>query len=305
MRAGDILTPGAAGAPGPNRPVLGPTMPPGVMLEPTDLGVMVYGLGDVKEIDALSYGHDRGRRLRFSVDEYAIGTAGIAAANVFSEGAIGNQEASADIFAYRAPLAPAGPAFTPGNVALLDGDGVAPTGRPGFGLIEPNPPTVGTAQDDGDNLDALDLDTSIADLSGRVYFSLDGSFRDWAEASMAAPPNYGTAAANGVNGADVLASIPGSGMFYIYATAGALGLGCNGECEDDIDALIINDNGDGEYNANDDKILFSLRRGSATLGTLDTRLGLPIGARPGHLPHRRVAGPGYRSLGRELSLPGA
>ncbi|MFH1844884.1 MAG: hypothetical protein ABIF77_16965, partial [bacterium] len=276
ITAGDVLTPGAGGAPGPNRPVFGPTIRPGVMLTPADLGITSPGVSGVFEVDALSFGNDRGGRVRFSVDEFANGAAGYTAPDVRSEGAAGNLEASADVFAYRGPLRPTLPSFAPGNRAILDGDGVAPSGRPGFGLEEDNPPTWKQLPDDGDNLDALDLGTRPADLEGYVFFFLDASFSDRTEIMPpGTPPNYATAAANLVSAADVLVKYQSSlTSMRVYAHADTdLGLDPAG---DDIDALMIYDDGDGEYNSNVDKIHFSLRRDSASLGTICPLTGLEI-----------------------------
>jgi hypothetical protein len=274
--AGEILTPGHAGSPGPNRPIIGSTVAPGIMLQASGLGVTSFGPFGVQEIDALSFGRDRGRRLQFSVDEFAVGVDDGALHDVYSEGATGNQEASADVFKYLAPLRPTAATFRAGNRATIDGNGVAPSGRPGVGLEEPNTPSFNDPHDEGDNLDALDLGTTTGDLSGTAYFSLDADYSDWADAGLSGAPNFGSAAASGVDGADILVSDLGSHLFNIYAHAGELGLGGNGEGKDDIDALAVADDGDGIYDPGSDKVFFSLRRGSYSIGSLDTRLGIPI-----------------------------
>jgi len=276
ITAGDVLTPGAGGPSGPNRPVFGPTIRPGVMLTPADLGINFAGLNGVFEVDALSYGKDRGGRVRFSVDEFANGASGGVAPDVRSEGAAGNLEASADVFAYLGPLRPTLPSFAPGNRAVIDGDGVAPSGRKGLGLEEDNPPFWKVLPDSGDNLDALDVDTPPLDRIERVFFSLDASFSDRTEIlPPGTPPNYATAAANSVSAADVLTkyqSVFTTMDIYAYADID-LGLDPAG---DDIDALMIYDDGDGEYNSIVDKIHFSLRRDSASLGTICPLTGLEI-----------------------------
>ena len=94
------------------------------------------------EVDALSYGFDDPFGLPgliyFSVDEFAAGDGLLpfSLANVTSEGALGATEASADVFAYRGVVAPTAPIAPPallpfGNTAHEDGDGIAPSGKPG------------------------------------------------------------------------------------------------------------------------------------------------------------------------------
>ncbi len=271
---GDILTVAQPGPSGPNPPVVGPTNPPAVVLEPADLGITSSGAMGLREVDALSFGKDRGGRLFFSVDEFAVGLPYSPPPNVRSEGALPgrHEQAAADAYLFRGPIAPTDTSFTPGNRASIDGDGVAPSGRPGLGLIEPCPPTLYCLPDSGDNLDALALSTRPEDLQGYIYFSLDAAYVDWAEA-FSAPPNTGTAVANGVSAADILVRTPGSSSFTVYTTAADLGLQSLLE-EDDVDAISVWDRGvRGEYEPGIDRILFSLRRGSASLGTPDCRLG--------------------------------
>jgi len=47
-------------------------------------------------------------------------------------------EASADVFTYLGPPGPIGPGPVFGNTDVIDGNGVAPFGGPGTGLMEPN-----------------------------------------------------------------------------------------------------------------------------------------------------------------------
>lgn len=290
---GDILTVGDGGIPGPNRPVLGPLGVPGIMIKDIDLGITNNALGEFRELDALSFGNDKGPRFRFSVDEFASGFIGPFGGgptpNVHTEGAaFGNQEASADVFAYPGPAVPTAPSIRLGSRCILDGDGLSPPtpARRGMGLKEPNPYNS-PVDDEGDNLDAMDLRTSSSDLNGPVFYSLDAAFVDWAETG-AVPPNTGSAAANFVSGADILMVTPGTGAIAtIYASAATLGLDlAEGEGSDDVDALALFDNGDGVFDANQanpgldstesDQIYFSVRRGSAVIGRIDSRLGIPI-----------------------------
>jgi hypothetical protein len=227
------------------------------------LGI-VPGINGFVEVDALSYGRDCGDQFFFSVDEFAVGLPGT---SVRTEGALGNREASADVFKIVAG----------GNTAVLDGNGIAPTGLPGLGLIEPNPPTPGIIPDPGDNLDALDIDTTVADIGGPVFFSLDSLFPDPLEFGPFSIPNTGTAFLNGFVGGDVIVTspVPG-GMPALYAAASTLGLDLAGADTDDLDALSLWDNGDMIFTPGVDKIFFSVRRGSSIIGTPDSLLGLAI-----------------------------
>jgi hypothetical protein len=308
---GDILTPFPPGPPGPNPPAAGPLPPTGEFITNPPVGGPTVGLniapgqfGPV-ELDALSYGHDpvdvpfpdqlkHPLYYAFSVDEFAVGLPGSA---VRAEGALGNQQASADTFIIQKPSPlPAPPVAAGGgpgtNYAFTDGDGLAPSGQPGVGLIEPNPPTPFTFGNDlGDNLDAVDFDTALADRAGPVYFSLDSAFIDPLEVPPGGgpPPNYGTALANGFVGGDVLVGspTPAGGPIALYAAAGLLGLDLvAGPDSDDLDALDLWENGVAGYQpsqvpfdwlgGNTDMLLFSVRRGSALIGLPDSIWGVPI-----------------------------
>lgn len=266
------------------------------------------------EVDALSYGTDYcigmgmawPTNLTFSVDEFAAGIAGSPAPpNVFTEGVLGAAEASADIYMYFPPVPfgvgvlPAPPfVVPPGNTLVFDGNGLpSPAGilppfpfvpAPGsLSLVEPNPPTPGGLPDPGSNLDAWDIDTIGPGISFPVYFSLDSGFPDVLE-----PPavcNSGSAAALGYSGGDILASLGSGGPVVLYAPAAALGLDLMGVDTDDLDALILAENGVLGYQPQPtlfppyacgaggfDMVWFSVRRGSAVLLALDSCLGLPI-----------------------------
>ena len=301
---GSILTTTPPGVPGPNPALPGPLPAPGIMVgaNPGALGSIPGGLGLLGgvpiappvELDALSYGRDIVnpgstaavvRDAYFSVDEFAVGIPGASPApDVTSEGATGAGEASADVFRYLGPYPPAavGPVF--GNVDVLDGNGMAPFGGPGTGLIEPNPPTVGNAQDPGDNLDAVDMNSTYNDVAGLIYFSLDGESFDFLEIPLGGgpPPNTATALVNGFNPGDVLMTTPG-GVPSVFAFATTLGLDLTlaGPGSDDLDALALQDNGDGvplvgEPGSGLDEILFSVRRGSAVISAPDSKYGMPI-----------------------------
>ncbi len=281
---GDILT-----------PVLPGIVPPPAVVIPAGavgLGVVPGPVGFM-EVDALSYGRDQWigptdlPQYFFSVDEFAVGLPGVPPSSVTTEGAAGAMEASGDVYV-SAPLLP-GP-IAPGalgiNAGVFDGNGgLTPFLAPGLNLIEPNPPTP-TAPDPGDNLDAVDVNTSAADLAGPVYFSLDSSFPDPLE--LALPANTGTALGNGFFGGDVLVSTLPGGPPALYAPGFMLGLSTGDQ--DDLDALILWENGTGVYEpvtgpyswvgvagaGPTDMLLYSVRRASAIIGTLDSLWGIPI-----------------------------
>ena len=301
---GSILTPGYPSAPGPNSPSAGPLPPPGVMVTAVNsaLGSVPGGLGiqtaspfKAVELDALSYGRDNKKgRLFFSVDEFASGdqvagaVGGPMPPNVYTEGGGPSFEAAADVFRYRGRFVPTSlpAAIGPGNMAVYDGNGLPGAGAPpnsgrGLGLVEGNWPGQGP-QDEGDNLDALDMNTGKYDLR-HIFFSMDARFVDPLEAiAGAAPPNTNTAVGNGFSAADVVVSVPGA-MPQIYAQAGQLGLDQFGFNSDDLDALSLRDDGQLDsatqmpyFDPANDVIYFSVRRGSQLIGTPDSRLGLKI-----------------------------
>lgn len=316
----DILLPAPAGiaAPGP-LPVPGTIIaggpPPAAG---PHLGLPLYagavghapGVPGMVEVDALSYGTDPPVRpgppfvYSFSVDEFAVGVGPLVAfpPTVFSEGALGALEASADVYcsfppgALPVPPVPPGAFPPPGNGLLFDGDGLAPPAGslfgavvPGLGVVEPNPPAVGLPDAAG-NLDALDVDTAGPVFP--VYFSLDSAFVDPIEGP---PANSGSAAANfGFVGGDVLMkAAPGPVPVAIWAPAAAMGLDLFGPGTDDLDGLIVAENGCPGYQPAPamfawgpcgglcpcglgDMVLFSVRRGSAAIGLPDSNFGAPI-----------------------------
>jgi hypothetical protein len=277
---GDILTTAPPGPPGPNPPLPGPLPSPGIEVGalagavgavPGGLGI-VPGAPGLVELDALSYGRDQGIQLYFSVDEHAFGVPSPLPPNVTSDGAGGPGEASADVFTYLGAVVPTPPGPVVGNTTFFDGDGLAPPGLPGVGFIEPNPPSPFFIPDGGDNLDAVDVDTTFADLGGLIFFSLDSAFADPLEV---APANSATAVGNLASGADVLVSTAG-GLPAVAIPAFLLGLDLLGFDTDDLDALIFND-ADGTASLTPpDTIYFSVRRGSAVIGAPDSAFGVAI-----------------------------
>lgn len=267
------------------------------------------------EVDALSYGVDSLLRPNdapttitwyFSVNEFAVGLPG-PAPNVASQSAV--LEAAADVFATTG-LGPGpfcgGPIA--GNLQVYDGNGLGGT-RPGLGLLEPLPPAPGipVGGEPGSNLDALDMDTPPGTYP--IYFSLDSAFIDAAEAL----PNTGSALANGFgSGANVLmrTAPPPTGITVIYAGAFLLGLDLAGPGTDDLDALVLHENGvpgfqppTNSYSwlnrvAPTDMLIFSVRAGSLVIGVPDSFCGIPITpndllippATPGLPPRRFIPG---------------
>ena len=270
----DILTPQI---PGPPLGFPNPGMwPPGMAYSspPSPMGPGLGLMFPGGELDALSYGHDdfsMGRMLpdvwSFSVDRYAAGApaAAMTPPDVLSEGVTGAIEAAADVHKNWFPGAG-------NNTIYLDGDGMGPVPW-GVNLIEAPGwmPMPGLPIKDDDNLDAVDIDTIPPDvMGGPIYFSLDSAFIDPLEMML----NMGAAVVNGFSGSDVMVSMGGG--LGMYAPAPALGLDMAGLDTDDLDALMLVDDGDMQFNAQLDFIAFSVRRGSAVVGMLDSIWNIPI-----------------------------
>lgn len=292
IRHGDILTPAFA------TPMLGPLPPPMIML-PHGLG----GLGLIPactgmpagspcpvEVDAFSFGTDDlmppnpipAGALQWSVDVFAVG-AGPLPPSIPSESPVGDSGTDVFLSVVMMPPPPLPPGAPFPHRGLFDGDGL-PSGSgftyPGFGLIEPSFPFAGPLGN-GDNLDAFDVQ-SVGGMPGPVaYFSLDEAFPD----PLAIAPGTGTAPTNGFAGADVLQSVIGGPGPFLFAPGFALGLNLAGG-PDDLDALILAENGDGVFQPSQtpfdwmgggtDMLLFSVRRGSAVIGAPDSLAGIPI-----------------------------
>jgi len=303
MTEGDILlSPTAFGGPAPEIFISAGMGPPGpglaLPMHPAAVGLPPGVPGHV-EVDALSYGRDARLGVGtsdiperiiwyFSVDEWAAGLPGSPMPpNIWTEGAMGSMEASADVFMDVPPIGPGplppGPFFL-GNTDVYDGDGVAPPfpPLPGLALVEPNPPIPGVP-DEGTNVDGLDVDTNTQE-PWPVYFSLDSAYVfDFNEGT----PGTASAIANGpFVGGDVLVSMAPGAVPAIYAPAFMLGLDLFGPDNDDLDALILWDNGNGYYDppqgpyswidGSTNMLLFSVRRGSQVIGMPDFLWGAPI-----------------------------
>lgn len=250
------------------------------------------------EVDAMSYGTDlpipkdpnSPYRILFSVDEYAFGRQ-MPGPSIFSEAPVG--DICGDIITtFGLPVLPVTPAQAGFHLSMVDGNGLFSQGAaggfaaPGLGIVEPNIPDSGFPNgpfDKGSHVDALDLgQVSNPDVDS-IWFSVDSGFFD----PRAGVPNSDTSGAQGVSGADVLER-QASGVVRIYAKAADLGLDELGPDTDDLDALILFENGTDGYQPSvklydwlpaaggTDMLLFSVRRGSAIIGKPDSIQGLPI-----------------------------
>ena len=254
------------------------------------------------EINALSYGRDARIRpdgtyefsVYLSVDEWAVGRPvppGTISPTIFTEAL--NSEAAADVFAKRF-IGPGPFGINPGQaIGVADGDGAAsgPNLQPfiGLGLTEPIPPSP-QAVDAGDNVDAFDLGPPTDPLNTALFFSLQGSFPLCQEpgVTLANSADLQPILAGGpaARAADVLVIRPG-GVVERYATARELGLDLLVDGSDDIDALVVVENGTPGYQPPgamydwtgpdpSDVIFFSVRCGSDVVGRFDSNFNLPI-----------------------------
>jgi len=302
---GDVLTVStASGAPG-----FGPLPNPSIALSAgfgpaPGLGLFgglpcaghPAGTPCIVEVDALSYGREPSvgpntpikHKLRFSVDRFARGVPfSNTPPNVFTEQNCG--DGASDVFVdLNLGVGPLFPftAINVGNTAVVDGNGfVSCSGAlyPGVGLVEPAAP-LPVPLNPGDNLDALatlNINTANPYPQIGVFFSLDAAYVD----PLSGIPHSGSAVANGVTCGDVLHSPAAGGPPVVYAPQFLLGLGLTG-AEDDLDALILRENGTPGYQPSQvphdwvggttDMLLFSVRRGSAIIGIPDSIMGLPI-----------------------------
>ena len=295
---GDLLLP-AAGV-----PMFGPLSLPSISIGggffAPNMGLGLWGhspcsghLGGtpcIVEVDALSYGNEKltgpgfplQSSLAFSVDRQAVGLFSTAWPDVMSEAAFCDAPADLvlDMGLGVGPLAPYTAGML-GNVGVVDGDGsVSGSGATykGVGLSEPS-----TTSNPADNLDALAMMTPPSGFpASGVYFSLDDNFID----PLTSLFNSGSAQAHGYVGGDVLFTATAGGVPTLYAPAPMLGLNLVASMRDDLDALILHENGTTGYQPsltpNDwiggatDMLLFSVRRGSGLIGRPDSIFGLPI-----------------------------
>ncbi len=244
------------------------------------------------EVNAISFGRDA--RLRpnpayrfnvlFSVDEFSRGRQGAAgsSADVFSESA--GAEASTDL--YFSSLVGAGPFTAQANRAYADGDGnrvqQGAASVFGLGLVEPTIPEPSTL-DSGDNIDAVEYGEAFQASSDRLFFSLEsGRARCFEQGSSfdSAGNQVVLGSATPASSADVLVWSAALGGVAVYASAAELGLDQFQVSEDDIDALMVFENGQFGYtppvnlydwnsSQGSDLILFSVRCGSNIVGQID------------------------------------
>jgi hypothetical protein len=301
MTEGDLL------AAQPLFPTFGPLPLPGTvesggLLSPTGLALATH-LGCVGhppttpcgvEVDALSHGLDEivdcninpglpPPHWAFSVDYRALGDpASPSPPDVYTEALCAEEFADVytDIGMPCGPLPPLLPGY--GNTQYIDGNGLPDCSgaywTPGLGLSEvPSGPLP------QDNLDALDDDVPDRFLPASTcsYFSLDGGFWD----PLLTQFNSGSATANGFQPGDVLMTCPNCAP-AVYAAATQLGLDAGGPGTDDLDALVLRENGVAGYQRSTlpldwatgatDMLFFSVRRGSQIVGSPDAFWGAPI-----------------------------
>jgi len=302
----DILTPAPLGI-----PMLGPLPPPGTAIAggATGLGLAGYagcvghppGIACGIEVDALSYGLDEFFQpnqidpgsVYFSTDERATGLPGAIAPNITTESPVFDVSADAMTNVLPMPPGPLPPfAVPPNHTGAIDGNGM-PSGSgavyPGLGLIEPA--LAGSSL--RDNIDALNLlqptavGTSAGFPTGGVYFSLDGFGFDFCTGI----PNGGSAPMHGFTASSVLYTMAPGVLPVLYAPGPILGLDILAAGQDDLDALILRENGVPGYQRSTtpydwltgtpvagptDMLMFSVRRGSPVIGAPDSIFGLPI-----------------------------
>ena len=237
-------------------------------------------LGDpaAPEVDALSYGRplsDFGAAapVHFSVDIAGTGAIGTAVAIEFG-GAGSGSEAASDVFVS---------GLGGSNSLVYDGDGtsIAPNPAPvaALGTAEPStyvhpgvgfPPAV-AGIDDVDGFDLRSPSIGIAGSpTGVIYFSVDG----FSLSTGIYGPGFSPAdvfIGVGMAGYDSPGGGPGSGTpptspvgTQPYVTEAGLGF-AGPHLGNDIDALVVYDDGDGIFMPGTDIVAFSLRPGSAYL----------------------------------------
>ncbi|MCY2961360.1 MAG: hypothetical protein NTY35_14450 [Planctomycetota bacterium] len=278
----------------------------GITLYATCVGT-VSGQPCGVEVDAISFGNEdrypapmAGQtrpRLYFSVDRFAQGLPTTFGTPSVRTEALGRDAASdvfTPVFDFVPPVAPG--TVQPSNRLVFDGNGSPSTTgglAPGLGLFEPHSLPPSPAADAGDNLDALSVGPLPTGPQAAIYYSLDGGFPD-----PNGVPNSNSAQLNGFSPAAVLRKLIVTGSPTVYASPSQLGLS---PFQDDLDALILSDNGDGIFQPSQtpydwvgpltggtDMLLYSVRRGSVVVGQTDSLLGLPI--EPGDILTTPVAG---------------
>jgi len=230
-------------------PSLGAALVPDDILNRFPVGGEATLAGIGEEVDAFSYGKPLDDFLSYfppltdvfySADRSAVGVSGLP---VRVEAQL--DSAAGDIFRLRL-------SFGDATVKLVfDGDG---TSGPSLGLTE---------ESTADNTDALDMYSVPGEI---IYFSVS-------PAALASYPP-GTSAADVFM---VTPSAPGydaSPPAVRYASAEVLGLAGG----DDIDALVVFEDGDGVFTPGADVVVFSLAPGSPYIGTSDPGPNYPTAA---------------------------
>ena len=254
--------------------------------------VNVYSDGGANDTDALSFGRSAagvppfpgpgqpvllpGVQFYFSVDPFALGATVMAvptAVQVEATPPPGGPpvillDQSADVY-----LTSMGQI---GNSHYSDGDGLAVAGAgagpgPNLGLIEPgvapyNPPN-GTPPGD---VNALDM------RSQANFMGLDTFFYTVVASGPAATDPAGLAPPSGAN-IFLTTYLPATGYHAqrsLYASAAQLGL----QQTDDIDGLVVFEDGIAGFNRANDYVFYSLAPGSPTLGMLDPQFSIPFTA---------------------------
>ncbi|MFQ5697492.1 MAG: PEP-CTERM sorting domain-containing protein [Myxococcota bacterium] len=220
---------------------------------------IVVGASSGAEVDGFSFGRALSQFSTsvpglFSVDRGSFGVSGSAVA-IEAAGTGTTSEQGSDVFRS---------SYGGANTLFRDGDGIPISPNPvvpGLGVAEPfsqPPPTPPLPPTLVGNVDALDArgDAVSPPPTGTLFLSLDTA----------------SATGSGLSGGDVLIDVGLTGTTSIYAPASALGLFST----DDIDALVVFDNGDGVFLPGLDIVLFSLAPGSPGVGSLDSVSGLVI-----------------------------
>lgn len=252
------------------------------------------------EVNAISFGRDARLqldtqyefRVLFSVDEFAVGRpspAGSPFTDVFRERQ--GREAAADLFF--SSFTGIGPFNAAPNVAYADGSGTRVSqGAPyvfGLGLVEPIVPDQGVV-DTGDNLDAIDYGAPFDASQDTLFFSMEGAFERCNEVGglfPSAAQQVLVGSTVNARSSDVLQYQPAIGV-SAYARGLELGLDQLGPGVDDIDALMVVENGQPGYQPpinlydwdgsnGSDLILFSVRCNSAIVGAIDLVSNRAIG----------------------------
>lgn len=261
-------------------------VPPGMRCQ-AEVDALTFGNDDMVEdfgsFTGISPSLEKGH-WHFSVDEWAEGNVGpgvdptTESENRTTISALVPRggDTCADIFVNleftaAPPLSPLDPVA--GNIGVTDGNGLPSitsyTAYPGLGLKEPNSPVIPGGPNPGDNLDALDCDGPVFPATSfPVYYSLDSAVFDPKNGTS----NAGTAGANGFSGSDVIVTPSSGATPSVYAAAALLGLDQEGIDTDDLDALLLAENGIPGYQPSltpydwltgtTDMLLFSVRRGS-------------------------------------------